>query len=389
MSPKVLSRGLAPAQARARRRDCEGAISGYVLKLIRESIGLTQESLARQLNVDPQTVQGWESSRRPLTATRSGAMVDLRRRLRALGAAPGLLEALNHAMEADYLLSYALSTDLDEVRPDDHPLARWVLPRAVSEMLAWPFNGQAPDCVRGAGGQLCPAARRGPVADGPVLADADRAAFFQHFRAVAERSLQRPDLVGAEALLLRRQAYYQLARALDPAVSGWLQSVEHEELRRLPRTFDRWDPSWVAARSLAVCRCRCGDREALREFIATGFENDECQRANLHYWAYWFGEAGPTAFADEFMLAATPPGTSERLARRLEEQLVPGNPCLDLYAHSLWALLKRYDGDLLARDCDLRCRLAQRAPVLLDSADLSSQSRSELAEVWGYLQWLR
>src|SRR2546423_10615148 len=52
VSPKVLSRGLVPAQARARRRDCEGAISGYVLKLIRESIGLTQESLARQLQVD-------------------------------------------------------------------------------------------------------------------------------------------------------------------------------------------------------------------------------------------------------------------------------------------------------------------------------------------------
>jgi transcriptional regulator with XRE-family HTH domain len=373
-------------ESRPRRRDCEGAISGYVLKLIRESVGHTQEGLARQLHVDSQTVQGWESSRRPLTATRSSALVDLRRRLRALGAEPDLLESLNHAMEADFLLSYALSAGPEEIQPDDHPLARWVLPRAVSEMLAWPFNGQAPERTRG---RLGATVRRGPVADGPVLSTPDRAAFFEHFRAVAERSLRRSDFMRTEALLLRRQAYYQLARARDPAVSGWLDSVEHEEVRRLPRAFDRWVPSWVAARSLAVARCRCGDREALSDFIATGFESDECRRANLHYWAYWFGEAGPTAHADDFMLSATPPGTSERLARRLEEQLVPGNPCLDLYAHSLWALLKRHDGDLLSRDCDLRRRLAQRAPVLLDSADLSSQSRAELEEVWGYLRWLR
>ncbi|HEY8200052.1 MAG TPA: helix-turn-helix transcriptional regulator [Actinomycetota bacterium] len=382
----VPSSGSLNGPGRTRRRDCEGTISGYVLKLIRESVGHTQESLSRELHVDPQTVQGWESSRRPLTATRSGALVDLRRRLRALGAEPDLLESLNHAMEADFLLSYALSADPEEIQPDDHPLARWVLPRAVSEMLAWPFNGQAPERTRG---RLCATHRRGPVADGPVVSPADRTAFFEHFRAVAERSLRRSDLMGTEALLLRRQAYYQLARARDPAVSGWLDSVEREEVRRLPRTFDRWAPSWVAARSLAVARCRCGDRDALREFIARGFESDECQRANLHYWAYWFGEAGPTAHADEFMTSATPPGTSERLARRLEEQLVPGNPCLDLYAHSLWALLKRHNGDLLTRDGDLRYRLAQRAPVLLDSADLSSQSRAELGEVWGYLQWLR
>jgi hypothetical protein len=221
-----------------------------------------------------------------------------------------------------------------------------------------------------------------------VLSTSDRAAFFEHFRVAAERSLERSHLTGMEGLLLRRQAYYQLARANDPAVSAWLGNVERDECTRLPHTFDRWMPSWVAARSLAVARSRCGDRDALREFIARGFESDECQRANLHYWAYWFGEAGPTAHADTFMLAATPPGTGARLACRLEEHLVPDNPCLDLYAHSLWSLLKRDHGDLLGGDCGLRSRLSERAPVLLESAELSSQSREELGEVWGYLRWL-
>jgi hypothetical protein len=40
-------------------RPRQGLITGYLLKLIRESAGLTQETLAEHLAVDANTVQGW------------------------------------------------------------------------------------------------------------------------------------------------------------------------------------------------------------------------------------------------------------------------------------------------------------------------------------------
>ncbi|WP_250562449.1 helix-turn-helix domain-containing protein [Sphaerisporangium fuscum] len=64
----------------------EGRISGYVLKIIRESIGLTQERFAEQLAVDITTVQGWESGRRPLMAVSINNYLSLRSSLLHLGA---------------------------------------------------------------------------------------------------------------------------------------------------------------------------------------------------------------------------------------------------------------------------------------------------------------
>ncbi|MGH2687958.1 MAG: helix-turn-helix domain-containing protein, partial [Actinomycetota bacterium] len=170
-----------------RRRDREGLITGYVFKLVRESVRLTQEKLAEALGVDPHTVQGWESSRRPLTAASAGTFAQLRRQLRALGAEPEMLDALSTAVDADYLLTYALGMDPAGSSSSRHPLARWVLPRETSEMLAWAVNGDAPERVRS---QAASARRRGPVAEGPVLAPAERLTFIEHFRATAERSLQ-------------------------------------------------------------------------------------------------------------------------------------------------------------------------------------------------------
>jgi len=83
------------------RRFDQGVISGYVLKLTRESLGLTQEALAEELEVDKHTVQGWESGRRRLSATQAFGFVDLRNRLRVLGAAAPLVDSLSAAMEAD------------------------------------------------------------------------------------------------------------------------------------------------------------------------------------------------------------------------------------------------------------------------------------------------
>src|SRR4029453_18838095 len=79
-------------ESAARPRD--GIITGFLLKQIRQSTGLSQEGLAEQLGVDPNTVQGWETGRRSLTGTRVAMLVELRHRLPPLGGAPPPLAPL-------------------------------------------------------------------------------------------------------------------------------------------------------------------------------------------------------------------------------------------------------------------------------------------------------
>jgi len=138
----------------------EGLITGYLLKLIRESAGLTQETLAEHLGVDTNTVQGWESGRRSRTGTRVATLVQLRHRLRQLGANPRLLGAMDDAADADYVLAYALGTEPSENQPAAHPLACWVPKRSFAYMLAWPFTGQRPITLD----HHVSRSRRGPVA---------------------------------------------------------------------------------------------------------------------------------------------------------------------------------------------------------------------------------
>ena len=205
-------------------RSDQGLISGYVLKLSRESLGLTQEALAEKLDVDKHTVQAWESGRRPLSATRVCGFVDLRNRLRALGAAASLVASLSAAMEADYVLGHMLSTDAGVIDPCSHPLARWVLPRAVSELIAWAVTGNAPPAMT----EQAEARRRGPVATGPVLSVSQRAAFFEHIRLAAEQALS-ADPAQPGRLLLRRQAYYQAGWAPEAEMRDWLKSMQRRE----------------------------------------------------------------------------------------------------------------------------------------------------------------
>jgi transcriptional regulator with XRE-family HTH domain len=84
-------------------RGSEGRISGYVLKVIRESVDQTQEQLAERFAVSAATVQGWESGRRPLMAVSAGNLIAICAQLRHLGAAPALLDALRQGLEADSL----------------------------------------------------------------------------------------------------------------------------------------------------------------------------------------------------------------------------------------------------------------------------------------------
>ncbi|MFG1960265.1 helix-turn-helix domain-containing protein [Nonomuraea sp. NPDC049028] len=70
------------------RGNAEGRISGYVLKVIRESTGLTQERFAERLGLDVTTIQGWESGRRPLMAISTGTYLSLRHWLLRFGVQP-------------------------------------------------------------------------------------------------------------------------------------------------------------------------------------------------------------------------------------------------------------------------------------------------------------
>jgi transcriptional regulator with XRE-family HTH domain len=188
-------------------RPRQGLITGYLLKLIRESAGLTQETLAEHLGVDTNTIQGWESGRRSLTGTRVATLVQLRHRLRQLGADSRLLSALDDAAEADYVLSYALATEPGESQPAVHPLACWVPKRSFAYMLAWPFTGQRPIALDHQGLR----SRRGPVAQGPALTLEERMRFFQHLRLTAERSYADRELDETSGILLRRNVYYSLS----------------------------------------------------------------------------------------------------------------------------------------------------------------------------------
>ncbi len=65
-----------------------GVIAGYVFRIIREQQGRTQEEAAEQLRVSADTIAGWESGRRPLTAVPVGQMLVHRHRLMQMGTAP-------------------------------------------------------------------------------------------------------------------------------------------------------------------------------------------------------------------------------------------------------------------------------------------------------------
>jgi hypothetical protein len=352
-------------------------ISGYVFKVVRESLGLTQEALAELLAVDKNTIQGWETGRRCLAGTQTARFAELRRRLGSLGASAHLLAALAAAMDADYILGHALSTDPNQIRPATHPLASWVLTRSISEMLAWPFTGELPTALRGVA-QPC---RRGPVAALPTLSPSERRTFFDHYRNAAERSLLTRGSEEMGGVLLRRQAYYQLAWSTDSDTRSWLEHAEREEERGLGGLHG-WSPSWVAARSLAVARARVGDREQLAHFIRSGFDHDECEYANLNYWAYWVGETTSTEHADIFMTTDLGKWTGIHILPRLEHRLVPSNECIDLYIHSIWALFRRSTVPcLLFADTSLWTSLRDKVEALLDDRTISEQSRRELAEV--------
>ena len=353
---------------------CEGRIAGATLRAVRETLGLTQEDLAETLDADRNTVKGWETGRRPLGARSHRKVISLERALRRLGAPADLVRALDVAADADWLLGHLLT--LEVVDPADHPLAGAVTTRDLSEMLAWPLTGRTPPPL-GTGHRA------------PVLAADERNLLLDSLRRAAEASLVRRRTGDDSGPLLRRQAAY-FAGTWGHPDDGWLRELERVERQRAGR-LDRWSPSWVSLRSIAVAHSIHGDPEPLRAFIAEGLASDAVDRANLNYWAYWTGE---TPYADHAtdLFMVDPEGDQWRgtgLLRRLVAALDRTTPYLDLCVHSVWALV-RQRAHILADDGALTTALREKCMTLAAREDLlSPQSCRELGEIFAALRPVR
>ncbi|MBW5484940.1 helix-turn-helix domain-containing protein [Streptomyces bambusae] len=344
------------------RRGRSGIVSGHVFRIIREQLGHTQDSLAEAFGVSADTVAGWETGRRPLTALAVCQMLVHRHRLMLMGASPALLLALERALEADVLLASALE---DQGAPADSPLGSWVMQRDLVEVLAWPLNGVTPEPVRA----LQPPARprRGPTATRPELSQDERRRLFGHIRRMAEEAHP------GRQFLLRRQALYLAGYDNAADTPDWLA-----QQRKAERPSD-WLAQWLTSRSVAAVAARQGDREQMQHFIDTALDGDDAgERANLSYWAYWIGESAHPELSDDFIAA---PGTmtwhGHRLLQHLVGGLAPQHGFFELNVHTLWALLAARPGLLRASSTAGRT-LREQMPVLLDGTTASTRARREL-----------
>ena len=150
-----------------------GVIAGQVLQLARRSAGLSQEALAELLDVSLDTLQGWESGRRRLPATRIEALVDVRHELAAAGADHQVVAALEPALDADWLIGRTL-----EPRGRAHPLAVLVTTRQVHDLLVWALTGHRPSWLLGN--------HTGAGNGRPGLGAPERRAMFARLRELAE-----------------------------------------------------------------------------------------------------------------------------------------------------------------------------------------------------------
>ncbi|MBH1935855.1 helix-turn-helix transcriptional regulator [Streptomyces sp. AV19] len=346
-------------------------VTGHLLKIIRERMPRTQRQLAELLRVDPTTVQGWESGRRPLTAVPASQLLTLRRRLLGHGADPELLVQLDAAMDADSVIAHVLHDAPADGDIDRHPLSGWVFTRAATHMIAWALTGVRPTAVPG----VQPARRRGPVPDSPMMAAAERRLFFARIR----RSAEIADLAGEKGALLRRQALYLCSYDTAGDTHAWLAHMQNRRPHRL--THEVWTPAWADARSMATSLTRYGDLDSLHIFIQRGISSDSGEMANLNYWAHWLGLDKLPRSDDSFM-AERSQGLwdASSLLRRLVDRLDPSLACVDLNVHSVWSLLALRPS-ALAVDTDLARNLQQRVARLLDSRSVSQQARRELDAV--------
>jgi transcriptional regulator with XRE-family HTH domain len=305
-----------------------GVVSGFVLKLARQSSALTQERLAEVLSVDVSTVQGWESGRRPLAAMQAGEFLRLSGRLSRLGAPASTGRHLREAIEADQVLSAGITAGAGSIDAATHPLAVSVHRRTITNLITWPIIEEMPQHLQMFTSTL---RRRGPAPSCPVLTAEQRTRFFDHLLTVAERSR------GADEALLRRQAVYLLGFDQRPHAIEWLRAEWNRAGRRPVLAGDV--TGLLEARSAGVALAASGDVGRLHDFVEhTTDDRDEI--ANLNYWAHWIGELHDEQTNDAFMLNDdTRSWTGVRLLQHLMNRLQPDAAHLPLNLHTLHALI--------------------------------------------------
>ncbi|MFJ2210898.1 helix-turn-helix transcriptional regulator [Streptomyces sp. NPDC101062] len=341
-----------------------GLLSGYVLRVIRRQHGYTQEEAAELLGASTDTIAGWETGRRPLTAISVGQILALRHQLMRMRTPSALLQALERALEADVLLADAL----DEDAPTDaSPLGAMVIQRDLAEVLVWPLNGVAPSSVRAL--PAPPRPRRGPAPAGPELTASERRTFFTRMRTTAEQAR------GPDQFLLRRQALYLSGYGVASDTEDWLTHQQRATCS------DGWLTAWLTERSIAAVAARQGDRDRMSHFIDNALQDDDAgEAANLAYWAYWIGETTVPQLSDDFIADGTlGTWTGDKLLAHLAEGMAPHLGYVDLNVHSVWALLQ-VRPNLLRSGAAARA-IRDRLPVMLDSRELSARGRREMENI--------
>ncbi|MFE3648200.1 XRE family transcriptional regulator [Streptomyces sp. NPDC059152] len=348
-----------------------GIVAGFVLRMARESVQHaqnTQAGMAEAMGVDLATWQGWESGRRPLANMKAGALLDLRRRLLGHGADPVALGLLDAALDADRIISATVNPD--EVRR--HPLADWVHTRETAHLIAWALNGTVPSALAS---RPTYSRRRSPAAAAPLLPAQDRSDFFSRLRETADSALR----AGEGGVLLHRQALYLCSYDRTPDATRWMGHALHA--RRDLIAARGWTPHWAAARSTATALVRLGDTQPLLDFIDRAMADDDAaETANLNYWAYWLGALREPQANDGFMRNKPTDWEPVRLMRGLVNGLHQAPGYVDLYTHSLWALLTAHPWPPLA-DSELADRPSAHTTQLLDDNAISPRSTRELSAV--------
>lgn len=345
-----------------------GVVSGFVLKLARQSAALTQEQLAEALTMGVSTVQGWESGRRPLAAMHAGEFLRLSGRLSRLGAPASTGRHLREAIEADQVLSTGITAGSRWVDPDTHPLAASVHRRTLTNLITWPIDGQPPQHLQVFTNAI---RRRGPAPTTPALSVDDRTRFFDHLLTVAERAGH------ADEALLRRQAVYLLGFDPRPHVTDWLRADWKRAGRRTPSRGDV--TGLLEARSAGVALASSGDPSRLHEFVDRMTGDPRSEIANLNYWGHWIGELGDDHADDTFMLEHdTRSWTGVPLLQHLINRLDPATAHLPLNLHTLHTLIATRPGLLHHRPA-VQNTLAAVLDRLGDGDEVSRAVRDEIA----------